>query len=242
MIKNVSYIWLITILICAGIGYFLIWPSVTKGLETLKLTKQTNVELKNSTEKKQILTSLSKNNNLVKLTTLATNYIPEASQTGELILELTGMASQANVAVDQVSLDSKAPAPEPVATPGSTSPAPVANSATTSPAQEIGFQLKITGDFNSILKFFSLSEVSARLVSIQSLNLSQNSTGGQMSAQITGKSYWKKSTTASTNDVNNIQVSAETIKKLESLTQYSAPINTSAEAGFGRANPFDVVK
>ena len=247
MNKPIIIIWSITISICAAIGYFIMYPNITNGLKTYNSTKQINEELTNSTQRKKVLTDLSKNNDLAGLTKIATSYIPEDSMAAELILELSGIAKNAGVEVDQLSFSNKTSTPSSGPGPGadpSMGEGPMGAAAVgmvSGNTEEVGFQMTISGGFDSIIKFLSLSEVSARLTSIQSISLSEDKLGGKTSAQISGSGYWKKATIMQASDTSSVMITAETIQKLKSLTQNSEPVNTTTEEGFGRANPFDAI-
>lgn len=224
MNRAVLSIWGITVLICAAIIIFGLWPSITQDLNTINETKNAKAKLDEASRMKETLNNLNKNNELANLVVTAKNYIPEDAQSGELILELTAMAGKTNLSVEQLALE----ADKPAATSGSNTSAPTAS--------EIGFQLTLSGTFENFSQFLKLTETSSRLITIQSLNMNQ--APEKFTAEIVGKSYYKKATVFSGN-IADITISTATIQKLQNLKTYANPIDTQNEAGFGRVNPFD---
>lgn len=237
-------IWGSTLLVSAAIILFVLWPGISSDLTTMQKTKDAQIKLTEASQMKKTLAELNKNNELSNLVTIAKNYIPEASQSGELILELSAIANQAGISVDQLSLEAEKktakPATDTTTTPTDTS-TPAANTAVAggSGASEIGFQMTLSGSFDTFKQFLKLTETSSRLISINSLNMSQ--TTDKFTAQISGKSYYKKATTFSGN-IADITLSTTTIEKLQNLKTYANPIDTQNEAGFGRTNPFETIQ
>lgn len=229
---------IITAVIGLALGIFLLWPGLSGDWQTWRETQSAKKDLQELAEKQKILGELAKTADLDKIMTAAGNYIPEQAKSSELILELSAMVGQANMAIEQISLESAAPAPakeEETATTKTTQ----SEQKKAAPAQSAEFTLKIAGTFSNLMEFFKLIETSSRLMAIQGLNLSQAQ--DKFTVEIKGETYWQ-TVASQAKSLANITVSTETIQKFENLRQYSTPINTSTEAGYGRTNPFEEIK
>jgi len=225
--------------ICLLIGIFLIWPGVSRDWTTYQETKTAQKELEELSQKKQVLGELAKNTNLDTITKTASGYIPEESKSSELILELSAIITESGMSLDQISLEnSAAPAvtEEDVPSVTGNSASTTDQSKNTQTAQIVGFSIKITGSFENLMQFFKAVETSSRLIVIKTLGVSQDQKG--LSANIQGEAYWNKANTSAEKSLANITVTAETLTKFTNLRQYSVPIDTSVEAGYGRTNPF----
>lgn len=208
--------------VCLGLGVFLLFPGFSRVWKTFRQTQTARQELAGLATKQKVLGELAKNADLDKITAAAASYIPEEAKSSELILELSAIVGQANMAIEQISLES-----------------PTAEQKSIATANPVTFTLKIAGTFQDLMQFFKLIETSSRLIAIQGLNLTQAQ--DKFTAEIKGEAYWKTVAPAE-KSLTNITVSAETIQKFENLRQYSTPINTATEAGYGRTNPFESVK
>lgn len=233
---------LCTVVICIGIGFFFSWPQTNSTWKVYSETKNAKKELTEISKKKDVLTNLSKNNQLTNLFNIASNYIPEIQKSGELVIELTAIAGQNNLKVEQVTLDT---GETPSAADDATDTATTDKTAAATPAadpnaiSEIKFSMKVSGGFNDFLNFLKTTETSSRLITISAMDLTQAETG--FSAQIAGKTYYKKGTNLEQN-LANVKISQETIDKFQNLKTYGTPINLPTESGFGRVNPFDAIK
>lgn len=228
--------------VCLLIIIFLLGPGLMRDWETYKVTKTAQKELSELSQKKTVLSELSKNTELEKITTTAAAYIPEEAKSSELVLELSAIVAEAQMSVEQISLEAAAaPAKEEDVVTDNTKGATASQTTkTTAPtaAQPVGFTLKISGTFESLMYFSKLMETSNRLITIQGLNLTQEEE--KFTAEIKGVAYWKKVGTVD-NNLTNITVATETLQKFANLRQYSTPIDTTTDAGYGRANPFQTV-
>lgn len=220
--------------VCLLISIFLLGPGLINDLKTLKETKIAKKQLTELSQKKAVLGELSKNPDLNKITTTAATYIPDEAKSSDLILELSAMVTEAQMSVEQISLEA-ATAP---ATETETTTAPKTKTTPTA-ANPVGFTLKISGTFENLMNFCKLMETSNRLIVVQGLDLSQDK--DKFTADIKGETYWKKVGTVD-DSLANITVAAETLQKFANLKQYSTPIDTSVDAGFGRVDPFAEIK
>lgn len=234
----------ITFIVCAVIGFFWTRPVIASDLSALDQTQKSKEELANANEKKESLAQLKENDQLIKLNEIAAKYIPEEANSSELVLELTAMAEQNKLTVDAFSLENQ-PA---TATPTNDDPTAKKTDLapkTTGPggSQELGFSMTVSGTFLDFLNFLKSSESSSRLLSLQTMGLTQadNKDAVKFTAQLAGNAYFKKGSSLVAN-LANIQISTETIQKFQNLKTFSAPLNLPAEAGFGRTNPFETVK
>lgn len=241
--------------ICIVIAYFFLYPNVKQVFDIRKKTQIAKNELDVLNKKQEVLAALSKNNQLGGLYDIASKYIPESENSSDLVIELTSMANQANMKVDQISLDA-ATAPKAAATDTATTDAKTTSDAkatatdtttdttTTTPTDvktnlsELKFSLKISGSFSDFLIFLKSTETSSRLLTFDNMSLSQSETN--FSVQVSGFSYYKKGTSLE-NTLDNIKITEATINKFKNLKTYGVPINLPTESGFGRTNPFDTV-
>lgn len=223
---------IISLLICSVIAFFLIRPAVSSSWKTYKDTQAAKKDLEDISKKKEALNELSKNNQLTTLFNTASSYIPEEGNSGALIIELTAIANNAKMKVEQVSLEANTAS----ATPQDDSkPSATATPTENSNISEIPFSMKLTGTFADFQKFLQDTETSSRLITISGMNLSQADTA--FTATINGKTYWKKGSNLE-KTLANIQISKETIDLFKNLTTYGIPINLPSESGFGRTDPF----
>lgn len=231
---------IITLLICSVISFFLIRPVVSSSWKTYKDTQAAKKDLDEISKRKEVLNELSKNSQLSSLYDTAVTYIPQDSNSGALVIELSAIANNAKMKVEQVSLESTAAPTTPQEDTSKTkpdnsktpTPAPTENTATA--ISEIPFTMKLTGTFTDFQKFLQDIETSSRLITISGMNLSQNEAG--LTVSISGKTYWKKGSNLE-KTLANIQISKETIELFKNLKTYGTPINP-AESGFGRTDPF----
>jgi len=247
--NRLSWIFIIgTVVVLAAFGFFYLKPQITKTWKAFQETNKANADLNDVAKEKEILSNLSKNNQLSSLYDITSKYIPEEEQSGELVIELTAIANQSNLKVTEISFES-AVAPTATKQDEQTSTTKTQNQTNqnnqaTSEAKsdkinEVSFTLKLTGSFSDYLAFLKNIETSSRLITITAMTLNQGPDG--FSAQLTGKAYWKKGSSLEKN-LANIEISQETIKKFQNLKTYGSPINLPAESGFGRQDPFAAPK
>jgi len=241
----------ITFLIIAAIGFFVIRPVVSTIWNSWKSLEKARVDIQNLDQEKQALEALKNNPDLQNVNDIALKYIPQESDSGELVVELSAIANTNNFQVEQVSMENQktsTPAPsEEASTPtpkNNATPKATASPQKTSNTAEVNFSLKATGNFSDLTSFLRGMETSSRLITIKSLNLQMGQSGTQgnnqntLSVSITGSAYYK-SEVSIVDNLKNIPVSPETISKFLNLTTYGSPINLPAESGFGRTNPFE---
>jgi len=224
-----------TIVIIGVIGFLWLRPVIASSWKTYSGTQTAKKDLTEASKKKSVLENLTKNNQLASLYDIASKYIPESSNSGELVIELTAMAAQSNLLVDQVSLDDK----KDTATTkeeGTSETTSTPSSDTSSAANnEVNFSLKVTGTFPDFLNFLKNTETSSRLISFTAMTLAQET--DKFTAQLTGKAFWKKGSSLD-KTLANIEISEDTINKFQNLKTYGTPINLPTESGFGRTDPF----
>jgi len=236
-------IFLITII------FFLIRPVASSVWSSWRALSQAKKDLINLEEKKQILTALKNNKNLQNVAEIAKNYIPEESQSGDLIIELTAMAQANNLKVEQISLEKSPDAAKPTdETPAPTTKNQSAPTATASPAgssanygaKTVDFSMKLSGSFADFMSFLKTFENSSRLISLKNISMQSKLVEKTtvFSVQITGSAYYK-STLSLKNTLENIKISEDTLKKFLNLKTYGQPINLPTESDFGRTNPFE---
>lgn len=235
-----------TFLILALFSYFFIYPQTTSILKIYSDLNKNKTDLENINTEKDALAKLSKNNQLQTLYDIATKYIPETQQSGELVIELTAIAEQSAMKVEQISLEASKTATTPASadTTGTTqadttktnttTPAPASTTPATE-AQPVDFSMKISGSFPGFIKTLQSIETSSRLITISNMQLTQAT--DVFSASITGKAYYKKGISL-TNDIKNMDISQKTIEMFTNLKTYGSPIDLPTESGFGRENPF----
>lgn len=228
--------------VCLGLGVFLLYPSFSKSWNTYRQTQAARQELSGLTEKQKVLGDLAKKTDLDKIKEAAASYIPEEAKSSDLVLELSAIVGQANMSMEQISLENapqSAKEEEEATAPNKNTTTNTQTNKNTDTNQPVRFTLKIAGTFQNLMHFFQLIEASSRLIAIQNLNLSQ--VQDKFTANIEGEAYWK-TIEAQEKSLANITVSAETLQKFQNLRQYSTPIDTATEAGFGRENPFEEIK
>lgn len=236
--------WLIigcTALIIIGIILFGMYPLFNNLISVYKARKDAKQELTDVTKKKEILGELSKNDKLTNIYNIASAYIPEEQNSSDLVIELTAIASQNNLSVQQLSIDSGTTnakqGQDAEASKTNTQTATTTNSSDKkNDMSEIKFTIKLKGSFNDFENFLKGVETSSRLVSITGMNLTQEEDA--FTAQVSGKAYYKKATTLE-NILANIEIPQTTIDKFLSLKTHGTPINLPSESGFGRTNPFE---
>jgi len=217
--QRVITIYFITAIICASITYFGILPNLSKSLQIIKQINSTQKQLNGIAEEKKILTDLSKNENLEKLLTFATNAIPETTRENELTNELNNLTRNAGVSLNEkINIDNAQ------ASPG-----------------KVKFSFSLSGNFSSMIKFFTLSEKSSRLLTFENIDLTKTG-NNKLIAQISGTAYWTKIDLKNTDESVSYEVTTNTIKKLQNLTEPEPSIITPAETGFGRLDPFNDIK
>lgn len=228
-----------SVVIIALISVFFIRPIATSSWQIWNQNKQAKQDLADAAKKKEILENLSKNNKLNTVYDIASNYIPKDQRSGDLVIELTAIAGQSNLKVEQLNIDSGTTSAKTTetdtskSTPTSTS-TPTAN-ASNSDIKEIKFSMKVSGTFSDFLNFLKGTETSSRLITITSMSLTQ--TQNLLSAQVAGITYWNTSV-ALEKTLANIEIPQAIIDKFTQLKTYGSPINLPTESGFGRANPF----
>lgn len=237
-------IFTITFIICFAIGFFLIRPPATSILKSYQDLEKSQNELKQSEEKKKITALLSQNKDEInRVAAIAKKYIPEDSQSGDLILELTAIASNYSLKVEKTSLDksqtTSTKADETTdATKKTAQPQP-STSASAAPGsiQNIDFSMSLSGSFVDYLNFLNNVEGSTRLIVIKSMAV-QIGQDKPTTFQLVGTAFYKPKVTIADN-LDNIKVSQETINTFLNLKSYAQPINLPQESGFGRVNPFE---
>ncbi|OGD57140.1 hypothetical protein A2V71_01755 [Candidatus Berkelbacteria bacterium RBG_13_40_8] len=240
--NKTSWIFVIVTTVIIGlIGFFYLRPIVASCLQIYLNTQTAKKDLTDASKKKEVLENLTKNNQLTNLYDIASKYIPESSNSGELVIELTAMATQSNLSVGQVSLedkkDTKTGGEETSGTSTDNKAETNATSSASSPSgtNEVNFSLKVNGTFPDFVNFLKNTETSSRLISITSMILAQEQ--DKFTAQLVGKAFWQKGASLE-NILANIEISQETINKFQNLKTYGTPINLPTESGFGRTDPF----
>lgn len=237
-----------TIIFLIMITFFLIRPVVSSVWSSWKTLSQTKKDLVNLEEKKQILTALKNNKNLQNVAEIAKRYIPEESQSGDLIIELTAMAGANNLKVEQISLEKTPVTKSTGETTTSTPKAQSTPTSTTSPAgssanygaKTVDFSMKLSGSFTDFINFLKTLETSSRLISLKNLSMQSKLVDKTtvFSVQITGSAYYKSKLSLE-NTLENIKISQDTLNKFLNLKTYGQPINLPTESDFGRTNPFE---
>ena len=227
---------IITILMFAAIGFFFVWPAASSSWKIYRQEKQAKKDLEDVSKRKAVLTELSKANQLANLYDIAAKYIPEDANSGDLVIQLTAMANDAKLTVDQISLETET---KPKTTTEESTPSQTTAQTTTSnpssDAKEVAFTLKVSGSFADFLTFLESTEASSRLMAITAMNLNQAQ--DKFTATLKGKAFWEKGVSLEKN-LANIEISPETIAKFQNLKTFGNPINLPIEQGFGRPDPF----
>lgn len=243
---------IISLILIAGISFFLIRPVVSSVWSSWNELNRTKEDLKNVDAKVKVLQDLKNNPNVNSVAQIALKYIPKESQAGELVIELTAMAQTNNLKVEETSLEKSketsksseettSPTPKSQTSPGA-SPTPSEDK--TGGAKEIEFSMKLSGTYPDFMNFLRAVETSSRLIVIKNLSLQmatetvgteQKST---FTAQTAGVAYYKSDVTVA-DALANIEISEDTLKKFLNLKTYGIPINLPTESGFGRTNPFE---
>lgn len=232
--NRTSWIFVIaTTIICLGIGFFFTKPYAMSAWKIRKEIQTAKNDLNQISKRKEVLTALSKNNQLDNLFDIASKYIPEGDNSSELVIGLSAMAGESKLGVDQLTFDS-AP-PKPAATNTTTAPTPGATNIAT---KELTFSMTVSGNFPDFLNFLKSTEKSSRLITFTKMSFSQSDKA--FIAQLSGTSYWKQGNDLETT-LDNIKISKETIEKFQNLKSYGTPIDLPTESGFGRVNPFEAI-
>lgn len=231
----------ITIIIIAGVIFFLIKPVVVSLWSAWEDLGKAKEDLKTVEEKKQILEELKNNREITTVGQIALKYIPEESEAGQLVIELTAIAGANNLKVEETSMEKSKESTSQSEDTSKTSPTPQ-----TSPTKEavsikeVEFSMKLSGTFTDFMNFLRSIDSSSRLISLRNLALQMSQTEEQstFAAQIAGVAFYKSEVSIA-DTLDNVKVSDETVRKFLNLKTYGLPINLPAESGFGRTNPFE---
>lgn len=230
-----------TLIVCGAIGFFAIKPVISSIWSSWNSLEEAREDLNQAEEKKKILDQLSQNPELANVGQIALKYIPKEEESGELVIELTAIASANNLKVEETSMEKKKQSGSSEEdTSSSPKPKPSTSASPSSPTKEVQFSIKIAGTFPDFMNFLRAIDSSSRLISLKTLGLqvSQNKDQAIFTAQIGGVAFYKTDITLA-NNLENIKVSDDTIRKFLNLKTYGAPINLPTESGFGRGNPFE---
>lgn len=232
----------LTVLIIGAFSFFFCWPLIRDGLQIYQETKKAETQLADLSTKKEVLTKLSQNNQLAQLKTIASKYIPEEVDSSGLILELSAIANQNQLTVEQTSLNTQPVATKKTEDSNNSTNQQNSNqnnqnqNSQASNAQTVDFNLRLSGTYTDFIKFLAGTESSSRLISLSSLNLSQSDKN--FVATVSGKAYWKVAI-AQESTLTNITISEDVINKFLNLKTFSIPLNLTKDEGFGRSNPFE---
>ena len=237
---------LLTLIIIAGIGFFVIRPVASSIWSSWRSLEQARMDLKNVEEEKKILAALKNNPDLRNVGEIGLKYIPKESASGELIVEMAAIAAANNLKVEEISMEKSKEETtkteeETNAAKNKATPAPQTSASKKSEIKEVDFALKVSGTYNDLVNFLRGVESSSRLIAIKNLALQMNQsveTQGTLSSQIRGMAFYKTDISLAEN-LQNLQVSTETIEKFFNLKTFGSPINLPTESGFGRTNPFE---
>ena len=244
---NLSLVFIsVTILIVFAISYFYLSPKLSSAWQNYKEIKKSQETLKEISQKKDILVKFSRDKKVSDAYTIASNYIPEEEKSGDLVIGLSEMTKQSNLKVEQISFDKVATSSS-SSTSSSTDTNANSNSDTkgntssstdnkSSKVSEINFSMKVSGTFADFMLFINNLEKSSRLVTINSMDLTQ-AIDKSFSAQLEGKAYYQKTADLDTS-LAAINISQDIINKFKNLKSYGQPINLQTESGFGRPDPF----
>lgn len=242
------FIIILTIIIIAGISFFVIRPVVSSIFSSWKDLSSTRLNLQVIKEKTQALEVLKNNQNLDQVADIAKNYIPKETESGQLIIELTAMARTNNLKVEETSLEKSknptTPAPTQEGTPSAkATPTPAISGAPVAlPGVEtVGFSIKLAGAFADFMNFLKTIETSTRLISMTNISMQINESADKtlsFSTQISGLAYYKKEIDL-TPELKNIEIAEATMSQFLNLKTYGQPIDLPIESGFGRTNPFE---
>ncbi len=222
-----------TLIIVAAIGFFMIWPTASSIWQSWQALSASQADLKKAEEKAQALADLKKNATQINnVAAIAGNYIPQSYDSSQLILELSTIAANNNLTVQQTSINQVTPASSPTPTPQAGSNSSVSN------LKDISFSIQLSGAYPDFLNFLKAIETSSKLTIVTSINLQMDSasTTGGLTVQITGSSFYKPNVSVA-DTLENIKVSQNTINMFLNLKSYANPLNPAAQ-GFGRSNPF----
>lgn len=231
----------ITIIIIAGIIFFLIKPVVTSVWSAWDDLGKAKEDLKTVEEKRQILEELKNNREINTVGQIALKYIPKESEAGQLVIELTAIAGANNLKVEETSMEKSKEATSQSEDTSKTSPTPQASPTKEALSiKEVEFSMKLSGTFIDFMNFLRAIDSSSRLISLRNLALqiSQAEKQSTFAAQIAGVAFYKSEVSIA-DSLENIKISDETVRKFLNLKTYGLPINLPAESGFGRTNPFE---
>lgn len=227
----------ITIIVIGAIIFFFIRPVVSSVWTSWKNLEKSRQEIQDVERKKQIIEEIKNNPQLKDIANIALKYIPQESESGQLVIELTAIASTNNLIVEQTSMDQKASQQTTTPSPGASA------SPETAAIKEIQFTMGLSGAYNDFLNFLAAVDSSSRLIALRTLTLNRQETTNEQGqanfkAQISGSAYYKADVSIA-KTIDNLKVPDETIRKFLNLKSYGLPINLTTEAGFGRSNPFE---
>jgi len=237
----------LTFIIILAISFFIIKPPAKAIWKTWKDLKQSQEELKKSEERNTITADLDKNKDEIsRIATIAEKYIPQDSESGDLILELAAIANNYNLKVEKTSLEkaqstAKESTDETAETTKKTAqPQPsTSTSASSSSVQNVDFTMSLSGSFTDYLNFLKNVETSTRLIVIKSMTVQMGQEeASPVTFQLVGTAFYKPKVTIA-DSIDNIKVSQDTINTFLNLKSYAQPINLPQESGFGRTNPFE---
>lgn len=237
----------VTILIIGVISFLFIKPVVSSILSDWRSLEKAKQDLKDVEDKKRAIEDLKKNTNLSNISSIAQKYIPVDSESGSLVIELTAMAGQNNLKVEQTSMEQpksteKASSADSTETQSKT-PTPAASTSNQAKYKEVQFSITLNGTYSDFMNFLRAVDSSSRLISLKLLNLIQEppkegTTTPAFKADLTGVAFYKPEVSIEKN-LENLKISNETTQKFLNLKSYGLQINLPTESGFGRSNPFD---
>lgn len=225
---------------------FLVKPVVSSIYTSWKDLNQSKESIKSIGEKKQVLEALKSNKDLAQVADIAEKYIPKDQESGQLILELTAIAAANNLKVEQTSLEKSTEAPKAqddttTGTKTTATPGP-ASSPAAPETKNVGFTMKINGTFSDFMNFLKAIEANSRLVTIKNMTMQSKIDATNktvlFSVQLAGTAYYKDKVSTDVS-LDNIKISADTLKTFLNLKTYGRAIDLPAESGFGRTNPFE---
>ncbi len=240
-----------SVIIILALGFYF-FPSAKSSWQTYRKYKDAKKELLDTSKKIEILNNLSQGDRLTTVYNIASGYIPQDQASGDLVIELTAIAAQSNLKVNQFSLDtaktsssssSSSNSPDSSDTSkSSTSTSSDSSSSTTQKADsnltgatEMKFSITLTGGFSDFQGFLKGVETGSRLISFTTIALSGDK--DSFKAQLSGKAYWKKAAKIDPT-LANVDIPEKTINKFLGLKTYGNKIDLPTESGFGREDPF----
>lgn len=242
--KPITIIIIISLILIVGIIFFLIRPVVTSVWSSWNELNNTKEDLKNVEAKVNVLQDLKNNQDINNVAQIALKYIPNETEAGELVIELTAMAQTNNLKVEETSMEKSKQTSKPQEETATPSPGGTPSEDKTGGAKEVEFSMKLSGTYPDFMSFLRSVETSARLIVIKNLALQMatetvgNEQKSTFATQIAGVAYYKNDLTIE-NTLDNVKISENTLKKFLNLKTYGIPINLPTESGFGRTNPFE---